>query len=217
MNTFRKMIMIPVEEYNKYRNLMYTTQVVPAVNPMQKEMTDIQAKYGDNLPDDQRNKLEAEIIQKYTGKPIDPSPAPEIDKSQLEWIKSSLADFGKTNKTRANQLYNQLDSRLSNRWNENGEILTVNGEPIQGSNILDLIDYVTSAQKSKRVPMGIRDFKEMLTQANVPSYIYSKRGLDDINKQMDDDIEGVDVLFKQELPTSSSKKKKKKKRDWITA
>ena len=183
MNTFRKMVLLSTDDYNKYRNLMYTSQVTPSINPMQKEMEGIKEKYGDNLPEDQRNKLESEIIQKYSDKIDITSPSPKVDGSKLEWIKTSLEDFSKTNKTRANQLYNLLSMRLSDRWNENGELLTVDGEPIKGSNILDLVNYVTSSNKAKNAPYGFNDFKQLLSEANVPSYVFSKRGMVNINKQ----------------------------------
>lgn len=197
MNTFRKMVLLSTDDYNKYRNLMYTSQVTPSINPMQKEMEGIKEKYGDNLPEDQRNKLESEIIQKYSDKIDITSPSPKVDGSKLEWIKTSLEDFSKTNKTRANQLYNLLSMRLSDRWNENGELLTVDGEPIKGSNILDLINYVTSSNKAKNAPYGFNDFKQLLSEANVPSYVFSKRGMESINKQ--DDIPNLHKLFKSDV------------------
>lgn len=180
MNYFKKMVLLPIDEFNKYKNVMYASQVTSQVNPMQSELNRMKDVYGSTIPDDQRVKLESEIVQKYSEKIPNKEATPiQIDPSQLEWIKSTISKFAKTNKGRASRLYEYLLDRVNNGWNQNGELLTTDGEVIRGSNILDLINFVTATniRKHEQLPRGMDDFRIMVHEANVPLHMLSKNGI----------------------------------------
>lgn len=185
MNTFKEMLLIPLEEYKSYRKQLmfndggsgsyYPMQKallglagespmqkelinLTGFSPMQKELYNIKDKYGNLLPEDQRLKLEAEVIAKHTGfnkKAVEGTQIKE-DVEKRAWIKQSLDDFAKTHKNRAKQLFNQMDKVFSSdpRWNNKGELLNESGETISGSNILDHINYVTAQRTGQYEPMG---------------------------------------------------------------
>lgn len=185
MNYFRKMVMLPIDEFNKYKNILYLSQVTPNPNPLQKELEQVRETYGTSLPDDQRVKLESEIIQKYSSKNSNvPSPLIPTDPQQLAWIGQSLQNFPKANKNRAVRLHTYLDTRSLNRWNEKGELLTSDASPIPNSNILDLINFVTTTQKIDQTPIGFTDFIKLLIETNVPTHMLSKNGLKHINNEV---------------------------------
>ena len=226
MNYYRKMLLLPVDEYNKYRSLLYTSQVTATKNPIQKDLNELRDEYGTNLPDDEKIKLEGEIIQKFkTKNTIDDGVKVSITPKH-ERIKELINDFSKTNKTRATQLYNHLSSKYKSRWNDDGELVDENGNTINDSNILDLINYVTSTQKSRNVPKGISPFFSLLRSANTPSYMFSKQGESNIehikmqeSMDTDDDINisneytGLDNLFTQ-TPSKRGRKSNVPKQ-WI--
>ena len=192
MSYFRKMVMLSYDEFIKYKNLLYTSQVTPEVNPLQNELNAIKDNYGTNLPDDQRVKLESEVIQKYSNKIPDKESKPiQIDQTQIKWIKNAIENFSKTNKARASRLYEYLLNRVQDRWNENGELLTVDGEVIRGSNILDLINFVTTSniKQHEQIPFGFTEFKTMINNANVPLHMFSKNGLEYIYSNTDADVD----------------------------
>lgn len=180
------MVMISLDEYNKYRNQMYALQTTPVINPMQKELQELNQQYGDSLLPDQKTKLEGEIISKYTSKPIKEKDDDETkvvvenkEEENTKWIKSSIDDFNKTNKSRAKQFYSIIENSVGTKWNSKGEILSnETNEFIPGSNILHLINYVTSSIKpSQNIPVGFNEFINIIKNANVPEFLFSKSGL----------------------------------------
>ena len=68
MNYYKKMVMLPIDEFNKYRNLLFEKQVTVEKNPLQRDIRELRETIGTSLPDDERAKLEGEIIQRYSRK-----------------------------------------------------------------------------------------------------------------------------------------------------
>lgn len=217
MNYFKKMIMLPVDEYNTFKSLLYKTQVSVPENTLQIDLEKIKQTYGTNLPDDVRAKLEADIIQKHSSKADKSEPQPVgINPQNIEWIKTSISNFSKSNKNRAERLYKYLIERLPNRWNENGELLTVDGEIIAGSNIIDLVNFVTSINRKERAPYALDDFLQLLHRANIPSHLLSTNAQNILYSTPyiadDDDVEDKHGDSDLEVLATPSKKKRKQKR-----
>lgn len=193
MSYFKKMVMISLEEYNKYRNQMFALQTTPNVNPMQKELQELKEQYGDSLLPDQKAKLEGEIISKYTSKPIEIKEDNEIAKEEevenIEWVKSAINEFSKTNKNKATQMYSILLNKLGARWNSKGELKLSDGSKIDGSNILDLINFVTSSsiRSTQKPPIGFNYFIDIIKEANLPTFLFSKKGQNAIDSYVGHD------------------------------
>ena len=161
------------------------------LSSMQKELYNIKEKFEDVLPEDQRLKLEAEVIAKHTGfnkreDPLAASPSTaKEDAEKRAWIKLAIDDFGKTHKNRSKQLFNQLESAYKSapQWTNKGELVDESGDSIPGSNILDHISYVTAQRSGLRgPPKGFQRFTALLRDANVPRHVFSKQGLQHVEE-----------------------------------
>ena len=177
------MVLLPLDEYNKYRSQMYALQTTPVVNPLQKELSSMTEVYGTNIPDDQLTKLQGEIIQKYADKSEFTKPEQQDSKDEDDsWIKETIGGFNRTNRNKSLQIIKILELRSKKGWNAKGELYNDDGTIIKGSNILDLIDYVTTIKRQKTVaPKGFGKFREILIDANIPLHLFSKIGLEQIN------------------------------------
>ena len=173
MNPFREMVLLPLETYKNLR------KKVLGGTPMQKDLFDLRERYGDSLPEDQRLKLESEVISKHSThvKPeLEVTPHAAAPDNSI--IKSTIDNFARTNKNRAQQLFNYLEMtfRSAPKWNDKGELLNETNIPLPGTNIVELINFVTAARFRKAPINGMEEFIEMLEIANVPSYLYSAKG-----------------------------------------
>ena len=215
MNYYKKMVMITLDDYNKYRNQMYALQTNPPVNPMQKELDELKDQFGDSLLPDQKTKLEGEIISKYTSKNIEnnENEIPSVSETNkvdedTSWLKLSIDDFNKTNRARAKQMYSILEGTLGTMWNSKGELKLSNGSTIPGSNILDLINFVTTPSKTtQNVPIGLDHFVILLKEANVPQFLFSRKGVNAL--QSVDDDEEIIHEHKQITPKQMRKQKRR--------
>jgi len=59
-------------------------------------------------------------------------------------------------------------------WDKSGHVTFFNNELVPGSNIVDLLNYVTRDLKSMKAPPGINRFLLVCKAANVPSHVLSK-------------------------------------------
>lgn len=179
MNPFREMILLPVEVYKKMRNNIL---VQNDATPLQKELFEIKQQHN-NLAPDQRMLLESEVISKHTSHrvPIAEETANvESKQGNFSIIKDSIGGFAKSHKNRAIQLYNFLESTFESfpKWNEKGELLNENNVAYPGTNIVDLINFVTATKLRKNEPNGMDTFIELLISSNAPNYLLSTKGLE---------------------------------------
>lgn len=218
MNPFVEMVLVPKNDYNRL-----TTQALQGSAPsMTKELEHLRQSTS-TLPDDQRNKLEQEIISKHTEfcKPdtstehVHSSSSSSIAPMTTlndEIIVQQFEKFPKQNKWKAQGLYTLLKLR-NPQWNSLGQLLNADGTPIQGSNIIDLIDYVTNAQVIRRgAPLGLVDFIVLLKDANVPNTYFSNKG----SKRLQDFIDMIDgeqKVIKDEVPASPLNYKRSRQDD----
>ena len=77
-----------------------------------------------------------------------------------------LSTIPKTMRRKAENLLERVKRQFNLGWNERGELL-FNGEVIQGTNIVDLVNDMVRQRKSFQ-PHGWREFARALRQDNVP-------------------------------------------------
>lgn len=175
MNPFREMILLSTEEYTNLKRRIQQEDLPR----MQQELNEVKERYG-NLPTDQYIKLEGDVIAKHTQLPEKPNItiAPEVAVPNDELLLHQIDNFPKTNKRRAVLLYQHLKN-YSHAWNQLGQLVDDNNSPIDGSNIVDLIDYVTNSTKFKVMgtPIAFNQFTQMLEQSNTPQTLYSSAGM----------------------------------------
>ena len=105
-------------------------------------------------------------------KTAEPTPV-TFPKTTLEDIVKSVP---KAFKNKAEILAKMLMRELS--WNDRNELI-INGKPIPGSNILDLVNDVIRQRKSFH-PEGREEFTEALRRLNIPQDLVGNRGLLDV-------------------------------------
>lgn len=198
MNTYREMILLSVDEFNRIRKQLLFQQPSNEQPTLQKELYDLKDKV-QNLPADQRIKLEGEVIARHTDH-MRPQMGDEVVTIQKQptdttFISQHLDMFAKNNKKRSQQMLHHLAS-FRPQWNELGQLLTQDGEPIPKSNIVELIDAVTSTRRTTRIPAGFSDFIQLLEASSIPRHLFSTFGMSKVEnyKQADSDSSDSSII-----------------------
>ena len=123
-------------------------------------------------------------------KPIPFVTAPEPSEQSIPGIDISI--IPRVYRNRANNLINHLRERSNASWNERDE-LVVDGIPIPGSNIVDLLDDTVRSKRGPE-PIGARAFHKVLEDSNVPQSLIGNKSL----------VKTVDSAF--ETPPSTPKR-----------
>lgn len=180
MNPFREMVLLPLEAYTNLR------RTIAEATPMQKELNVLRENYSESLSDDQKLKLQNVVISKHVNKSAhalnsEIQEKPET-KKPVDLIKSAIQNFSQTNKNRAMQLFNHLDLyyATNKKWNNKGELILSNGEDLIGTNIADLINYVTATKPRTTVPNGFNYFVDLIFDSNVSTHMMSNKGIENI-------------------------------------
>ena len=199
MNSYREMVLLPLEVYKRMRQSILVNN---DTTPMQKELFDLKQQYK-NIAPDQRMLLESDIITKHTGHIRAPSVEPEQQNESYDntLVKSSIEGFSKSHKNRALQLYNYLETTYTNspKWNEKGELLNDHNIPLPNTNIVDLINFVTTSKARKVHPNGMSEFIVMMDKANVPSYLFSNKGQESLESYKQSDQSQVHDISWQSI------------------
>ena len=176
MNPFREMLLVSVSDYNRMRK-----QLLVQHSELQKDLQEVSNIYGDDIPLDQKQKLQAEVISKHKILPESEAPPQTLPPLDDQLLKLHFDSFAKSNKTRSIQVYNHLKT-YKPRWNSSGQFMSVNDKPIPNSNIVELINSVTTTKRSKNIPAGFGEFVAFLSDSNVPRNFLSIAGQEKINK-----------------------------------
>ena len=199
MNSYREMVLLPLEVYKRMRQSILVNN---DTTPMQKELFDLKQQYK-NIAPDQRMLLESDIIAKHTGHVRAPSVEPEQQNESYDntLVKSSIEGFSKSHKNRALQLYNYLETTYTNspKWNEKGELLNDHNIPLPNTNIVDLINFVTTSKARKVHPNSMSEFIVMMDKANVPSYLFSNKGQESLESYKQSDQSKVHDITWQSI------------------
>lgn len=79
-------------------------------------------------------------------------------------------------------------------WNARG-VVSVNGEEIPGSNIVDILHTVVRARKTSRLPTGWAEVMSSLKESNVPKeYVYSPAALQYLGERGDNSSSPTPLL-----------------------
>ena len=122
-----------------------------------------------DISQDEKVKQYNQLLQRYRtydDKRSDPVPPP-IPTQVDHWEKDIIDSVPMTMQRRAKLLVNRIkasDGLMS--WNERGELLR-NGQPVPGTNIVDLVNDVVRRRKGFD-PEGWTSFAEGLREINVP-------------------------------------------------
>ena len=153
-----KMILIPQEAVNRMQSDDQLTK-------LDTEMTDILKK---KVTDREKWEMYNQVLQRYlhiTNENRQPLKLPvEQEDDDLETY--VLSTVPPSYKSKAQELYRILRSSSNVKWNSTGQV-SVNDVPLQGSNIVDLLNDVLRLRKDVN-PSGWKEFAKGLRDLNVP-------------------------------------------------
>lgn len=159
---YSRMVLLNEQVYN---SMKHSTEV-----PTQLPSEDIQ------LPADRYMKLYGNMLDKQKPTSSIEVEAPPVP-VKTEWLNESLQYLPQSNKNKATQLLHFLNHKQPEvSWNELGEIKSFNFDTIPQSNILDLVNYVTTPRKTFTPPIGAPEFLHLLQSLNVPHSLLSQQG-----------------------------------------
>ncbi len=184
------MIVVPEEEYNKLKlcqqQLLHIQQTTmkPLETSFQKAET-VLMQNRDNLPPDQLLKTYGNIIQSnihgskktLTNTKDESTITRESGDSTDDWLSHLLNELPKSHRKRALQLYKFLLNK-NVKFSPNGEVITHDNKVFMGSNVVDLIHYLTAdIQRKNRVsPPYLTEFIEYLKELHMPTLLLGRFG-----------------------------------------
>ena len=198
----KKMAIVPfklLEEMNRWkveqRPKLPPNPQVTQTSDLQKEMMSVLQK--DNISESEKAQLFGQTLQKFQfahNKAMKPEtkhihqPPSSIDETQTSKTINAriVGSVPVTLQRKAKLLLQMLEDHPSMSWNEQGN-LEVNGKPISGSNIIDLVNDVLRQRKSSP-PKGWEHFSRGLKDINVPQeYVGNKQRWSWMQRHTSDD------------------------------
>ena len=175
-----RMVMVPQDTYS---NLMSQQKQVysPVVNQLSNLDQELQSIISNpNLSEDAKYHHYQSVFGRYqtlkqTQFPKPPptvqmevQTGPDLPTSSLPIDERQLIDLlPKPIRNKGRILINHLKANKTIQWIPSGELL-VDGSPIQGSNITDLVHYVTRRRPTVKTPLGANQFMDLLNKTNAP-------------------------------------------------
>ena len=118
-------------------------------------------------------------MKKYILTPIEDAPEGDHPQQQGQSLGISseeiLQCLPKSIKNKGNILLQSIIRSRMMQWNEKGEIILSNQEPILGSHIIDLIKYTLFPYKHF-IPVGYNQFHQVLRDINIPQSLMIQKG-----------------------------------------
>ena len=216
-----KMVNIPYDKYNRLINA--EQQIIPpVVNQLSDLDLELQAVLANpNIPSELKYHQYQSLFNRYQNlrnqqfRP--PTAAPTAAKTSVETTtvdipndklpiedKALLDSLPKSSRGKARILLNHLKGHLDSiQWLNNGE-LVVDGKTIPGSNITDLVHYVTRYRPTMAAPIGAEEFSDKLSETNTPKQATVSR----------EEFQTPTVLGTSFSPTPSKKRSTTSRTKW---
>ena len=177
MKFAKRMILIPETDFQ---------QSSKKPQSMRKAAIEITQKLGKQIR--HRNQSAARLKTQWN--PLESQTGPTVQLSSLykdTKLMTNVLDVSEMMPTlyrnKAKLLLGQLQAR-GVKWNTFGELILPDGQTIDKSNIVDLLNeaFVGSAKKSAQKPVGWTEFVQGIAQAHIPYTMFRKQStLDDLN------------------------------------
>lgn len=184
----KKMLLVPealIESFtrkDKQQSTAELDQVVRLDSEIEKLLAD------KTLPLEQKVARYNDIVQQYlhfrdemrqSAPTVDRVVVPTTVASSLSSIPDSsieriVAAIPKTHQKKARAVLDQLSSSNAATWSKGNLQLIYNGEPVEGSNIQDLV-YASLVPNKQPMPTGFGTFQKALAEANVSDRLLSKQ------------------------------------------
>ena len=162
MSRFQRMIVIPEEEY---RNMIKPN------TPSQQNFLEAQRQYE-----------EQSLIRDPYSRLIHQGMTLDEMKSLKAIMRQNVArSTPKPFRGRANQLYNVMEPHIN--FNERGEIIDDNHQPIRESHLEDLIQYAVREHRRNIHPQGWSYFLEKMKKINVPKVSLNRETINELTQR----------------------------------
>lgn len=178
MNTFSKMVMVPQQAMMD--PLRYQEPAAPLLHQLATLDQQMRTILDDNImsPEEKMQKY-THTLHRYQGlrsRQLEPyTPAVHIPKLPEDEIMDSIP---KQSKNKAKILIQHLKKHPEIKWTDDGHFM-VNGNPVEGSNLVDLVhDYTRKISSKVKVP-GSQEFRRRLQETNVPQMAMGNHERDD--------------------------------------
>jgi hypothetical protein len=186
----KKMAIVPfkmLEEMNRWKTEQQQRPRLPP-NPNITQTSELQKDMGsvlhrEDLSESEKAQLYGQTLQKFQlahQKAVQPSPRVQQQEQpvQTETISETMHDriidsVPVTMRRKAKLLLQMLKGHPNMSWNAQGN-LEVQGKPIPGSNMIDLVNDVLRQRKGS-TPRGWQEFSRGLKESNVPQEYVGNR------------------------------------------
>lgn len=173
-SNYAAMLLISEVDWNKMKKL-YDERKITNIHSQS-----IESVKDKQLPPDQYIKAVGTLKDRQDIKQETKPVLKSLDKKS--WVEDAIELLPKNFRSRAKQIYfflKQQNTFMS--WTDKGELETPQHGIVQGTNILDLISYLTSNQ-TRNEPFGLNIFIDVIRNLNLPKTLLSQQGIKAINK-----------------------------------
>ena len=177
-----KMVMVPQDIYSNLISKQEQTYspLVGQLSNLDQELTSIMGN--PNLSTDAKYNLYQQTFTRFQHLKNRQFPQPEMTiaqgnavplmapvKNEFPAAPQDLLDgLPKTVRGKGRLLLNHLKNNQDIQWLPNGQLIGKDGQAIVGSNLIDLVHYVTRNRPNAKPPSGAQEFLKMLQQSHVP-------------------------------------------------
>ena len=184
MNTFQRMIVVPQEEY------LQLSAVQNARQPLTQQYYGLENKY-----------QESQYIKDPYERLLTQSETLDEMKRLKEQMRNNISiSTPKPYLSRAKALFENVSNFI--KFNDRGEILNKENQPIPRSRIEDLIQHAVRDRRRNILPEGWTHFLNMLREHNVPKSVLNRDTLQELER-VDDKPKSLSI---PRLPLKRKKK-----------
>ena len=177
----RKMALIPIEMLDQMKKANLTPLTQPNKDRVVKEMAEMSSLLRDEgLPDSLKASRYSEKLKDYStfaNKLIEPTVQKQQQSSpSVHPQQDMFASLPTTYRAPANVLMRELEKYPHMiQWNPTTHEVSVKGQTLKGSNVVDLISDVMRTRKTAKVPIHGSSFLKTLADLNLPeSFVKNK-------------------------------------------
>ena len=164
-----KMVMVPQDAYSSLvsQQKQLYPPVIGQLSNLDQELQSILAN--PNLSTDAKYHQYMNVFGRYQKlrQPTEPLPPPPPPPPQIE-TRNIVSNLPKAVQRKGKILMDHIQANPESfTFQKTGE-LVINGSPVAGSNVTDLIHYATRTRPNVSKPAGYDQFKDLLDATNVP-------------------------------------------------
>lgn len=188
---------------------------VSATASLQRDLSSVMAN--EDMSEAEKSQLFGQTLHKFKlahqkalkQEPLKASLLPESSTEEPKINQRILESVPTTMRKKAKLLVSMLKDNPNLAWDDDGTV-RLYGQPVPGSNIIDLVNDVLRQRKTVDEPTGWKPFAEALRQVNVPQDIVGNRARWEWIHRSMPDLPTPPSPMKEEIFTTPKSKRKRK-------